>query len=116
MLDKAVKLAAIIALLMAGAGALHYYVVYLPAFQEKQRALANMEQRKRDLEVGQIKSRFNICTITAKNDYNGSWDDYCEARNLKKDCALPQQVLDQLTRIRENALRHCEVEAKVNLD
>jgi hypothetical protein len=116
MLDKAVKLAAILALLMAGFGVLHYYFVYLPGFQEKQRAVAAVEQRKRDMEISQVKSKFNICTITAKNDYNGNWDDYCESRKLKKDCPLPQQVLDQFSRIRENALRHCEVEAKVNLD
>ena len=116
MLEKAVKLAAIIALLMAGAGALHYYLVYLPAYQETQRAAATMEQRKRDMEIARIKSRFNICAITAKNDYNSNWDDYCESRNLKKDCPMPQPVLDQLSRIRESALRHCEVEAKVNLD
>lgn len=116
MLDKALKLAAIVAVLMAGAGALHYYVIYLPATEEKKRALAALEQRKRELETNQIKSKFNICVVTAKNDYNSSWDDYCDTRGLKRDCPLTPPVLEQFTRNRENALRHCEIEARVNLD
>lgn len=116
MLDKVLKLAAIIAVLMAGGGALHYYVIYLPAAEEKQRALAALEQRKRDLEIAQVKSKFNICVVTAKNDYNIGWDDYCESRGLKRDCPLALPVLEQLSRTRENALRHCEIEARVNMD
>lgn len=116
MLDKALKLAAIFALLMAGGGALHYYVLDLPAAEEKKRALAAIELRKRELEISQIKSKFNICVVTAKNDYNSSWDDFCETRGLKRDCPLTPAVLEQFTRNRENALRHCEIEARVNLD
>lgn len=116
MLDKALKLAAIAALLMAGGGALHYYLVYLPTVEEKQRALSAMEQRKREMEITQVKSKFNICIVTAKNDYNTSWDDYCEAKSLKRDCPLTPVILEQFTRTRENALRHCEIEARVNID
>jgi hypothetical protein len=116
MLDKALKLAAIVALLMAGGGALHYYVIALPAAEEKKRALAAVELRKRELEIMQIKSKFNICVVTAKTDYNSSWDDFCETRSLKRDCPLTPAVLEQFTRNRENALRHCEIEARVNMD
>ena len=116
MLDKALKLAAIVAVLMAGGGALHYFVIYLPGAEEKKRALAAMETRKRELEIMQVKSKFNICIVTAKNDYNSSWDDFCETKGLKRDCPLTPPVLEQFTRIRENALRHCEVEARVNMD
>ena len=116
MLDKALKLAAIASLLMTGGGALHYFIIYLPAAEEKQRAASALEQRKREIEASQIKAKFNICIVTAKNDYNIGWDDYCETKGLKRDCPLPLPVLEQLGRTRENAMRHCEIEARVNLD
>ena len=116
MLNRALKMAVIVAVLMAGGGALHYYVIYLPAVEEKQRALSALEQRKRELEITQIKNKFNLCNVTARNDYNSGWDDYCDSKGVKRDCPLPPPVLEQLTRIRENTLRHCEVEARVNMD
>jgi hypothetical protein len=116
MLDKVLKLAAIASVLMTGGGALHYFVIYLPAAEEKQRAISAIEQRKRELETSQTKSKFNICIVTAKNEYNIGWDDYCETKGLKRDCPLPLPVLEQLTRTRENVMRHCEIEARVNLD
>ena len=116
MLDKVLKLATIVAVLMAGGGALHYFVMYLPAAEDKKRVLAATELRKREVEMAQVKNKFNICVVSAKNDYNTSWDDYCEARGLKRDCPLAQPVLEQFTRTRDNALRHCEIEARVNLD
>ena len=116
MLDKALKLAAIIAVLMAGAGALHYYVIYLPVVEEKQRALSALEQRKREMEIAQVKNKFTLCNATARTEYNSGWDDYCESKGLKRDCPLTPPVLEQFTRLRENALRHCEIEARVNLD
>ena len=116
MLDKALKLTSIIALLMAGGGVLHYFAISLPIAEEQKRALAAVELRKRELESTQIKNKFNLCMVTAKGDYNVVWDEYCDAKGVKRDCPLPLPVLEQVTRTRENALRHCEIEARVNME
>ena len=84
-MDKMIRLAVIVAVLLAGVGVFYHYVIFLPSVEQKK---AEAEQKKADLEQSEKqkiaekesarKVAYNSCVVAAATDYESNWATACE--------------------------------------
>jgi hypothetical protein len=84
-MDKVLRLAVVIAVLLAGSGVFYYYVIFLPNSQRQ--AVQEAEQTKQDQATKEAarKAQYASCLVGARADYETNWENAC------KDLASAQQ-------------------------
>lgn len=112
-MDKFIKFAIAIAVLLAGGGVFHHYVIFLPGVERaKQEQLADENRIKQEQlieakrvaeEEKQAASRkeltkqitYSSCLISATEDYEGSWAKACVIASVESERKLNNCLADR---------------------
>lgn len=78
-MDKALRLAIAVAVLLAGTGVFYYYVIFLPGVQ--QQAVQAAEKAKQDEAAKEAarKSHYDSCLAGARANYEANWAAACQS-------------------------------------
>lgn len=90
-MDKILKLAVAVALVLAGSGVFYHFVIYVPELerariameaQERASRQAQAEQEKRDRELQESarQANYSNCVAGAEKDYLANWSGACKSQ------------------------------------
>lgn len=94
-LDKLVKLAIVIGVLLAGGGVFYHYVVFLPGIERQKQE--QIEAEKRDAAAKQATRQFayDACIVSARRDYDANWANACASVARDKQISLRNCLADR---------------------
>lgn len=108
-MDKFVKFAAVIGLLLAGFGVFYHYVIFLPDIEREKAEIAEREKLEKVDLAERLKQeaerqravrqwRYDSCIKQARANYDANWAVSCESAAISakadfKHCLADKQVM-----------------------
>lgn len=98
-MDKFIKLAIVITLLLGGGGVFYHYVIYLPGVERaKQELLAAEKQAAAENELKK-KVAYEQCIASSSENYNSNWATACqdvakEIEEKRKNCMADPAIVN----------------------
>lgn len=77
-MEKLLKIAVMIGLLLAGGGVFYHYVVFLPAVEQQKAAKAEEEKAEAARQEEARQQQYETCTASARENYESNWAAACK--------------------------------------
>ncbi|QUP53564.1 hypothetical protein GO998_07190 [Ralstonia syzygii] len=94
--DKFLKIAAAVALLLAGGSVFYYYALYLPGIEQEKTARTNEEKNAAARQELARQGQYETCKANARSVYEADWANACESVAQSRSARLRGCLADKL--------------------
>jgi hypothetical protein len=95
LMDRIVKLAVVVAVLMAGTGVFYYYVVFLPSVERQKSELAEREKQEAAKRESERQRAYEVCNSSAQRNYDANWATACSSFAEGQSAAMKNCLTDR---------------------
>ncbi len=107
MMDRVVRVVAVICALAVAFSLFYYFVIFLPSEKRAERDRAIRERQEAELRKVKDREDYERCRVEAMEAHVSDWDRACRSYGKPKDCALPRQSSERLDRLLGEAREEC---------
>ncbi|MDC6178164.1 hypothetical protein [Ralstonia solanacearum] len=94
--DKFLKIAAAVALLLAGGSVFYYYALYLPGIEQERAARASEEKDAAERQELARQNQYETCKANARSVYEADWANACKSVAQSRVVRLRSCLADKL--------------------
>jgi hypothetical protein len=107
MMDRVVRVVAVICALAVAFSLFYYFVIFLPSEKRAERDRAVRERQEAGLQRVKDRKDYEQCRAEVLKTHVSDWDRACQAYGKPKDCGLPRQSSERLDRFLREAREEC---------